>query len=110
MKTTRNTLLIGLTAWGEDNEAVKDKAKLHGEWTMVSGERDGQPFPDDLRKSFKRVARGDETTVTMGDQLFLKAKFTLDPFKKPKTIDYSVTVGRMPAIASLVSTSWKEIP
>ncbi len=99
MKTIRNTLLIGLTAWAaafasaEDKEGIKDQAKLQGEWMMVSGERDGQPFPDEFRKGFKRVAKGDETTVTMGDQLFMKAKFTLDPTKKPKTIDYSVTGG-----------------
>src|SRR5258708_20508037 len=99
VKTIRHTLLIGLTAWAvafasaEDKEGIKDKAKLQGEWLMVSGERDGQPFADEFRKGFKRVAKGDETTVTMGDQLFLKAKFTLDPSKKPKTIDYSVTGG-----------------
>jgi uncharacterized protein (TIGR03067 family) len=60
---------------------------------MVSGQRDGQAFSEDLRKSFKRVAKGDETTVTMGGQLFLKAKFVLGPSKRPKTIDYSVTGG-----------------
>ena len=99
MRTPSHTLLIALTAWAvatawaQNNETINDNAKLQGEWTMVSGERDGLPFPDDLRKSFKRVAKGDEVTVTMGDQLSLKAKFTLDMSKKPKTIDYSVTGG-----------------
>ena len=100
MKTMRNILLIGLTAralttaWAEDNEAVnKDKAQLQGGWTMVSGERDGQAFSASFMKDSKRVAKGDETTVTIQGQLFMKATFTLDPSKSPKTIDYSVTGG-----------------
>ena len=95
-------LFINLTAlafladavWGQGDEPAKnEQAKLQGEWVMVSGQRDGQSFPEDLRATFKRVAEGDETTVTMGGQLFLKAKFVLDPSKKPKAIDYSVTGG-----------------
>jgi len=29
----------------------------------------------------------------MGEQIFLKATFTIDPAKKPKTIDYQMTDG-----------------
>jgi uncharacterized protein (TIGR03067 family) len=100
MKTIRNSLLIGLaalvvaTAWAEDTEAVKkDKAQLQGAWAMVSGERDGQAFSTDFIKDSKRVAKADETTVTIQGQLFMKARFTLDPSKSPKTIDYSITGG-----------------
>ena len=100
MKTIRNMLLIGLTAlavasaWAEDNKVVeRDKAQLQGEWTLVSGERGGQAFSADYMKNSKRVAKGDETTVTIQGQLFMKARFTLDPSKSPKTIDYSVTDG-----------------
>ncbi len=100
MKAIRNTLLIGLAAlaisfvWAEENQAVKqDLAKLQGEWTMVSGSADGQPMPDDMLKQMKRVCKGDETTTTMGGQLFIKAKITLDPSKTPKTIDYVMLDG-----------------
>jgi len=100
MKAIRNTLLIGLAAlaisfvWAEENQAVKqDLAKLQGEWTMVSGSADGQPMPDDMLKQMKRVCKGDETTATMGGQLFIKAKITLDPSKTPKTIDYVMLDG-----------------
>jgi len=87
-------VLLVDAAWGQGDEPAKnDQAQLQGEWVMVSGQRDGQAFSEDLRKSFKRVAKGDETTVTMGGQLFLKAKFVLGPSKRPKTIDYSVTGG-----------------
>jgi len=100
MKKTAHTLLIGLiafifaTARAEDNEAAKaDKARLQGEWTLVSGERDGDALPSAITNDSKRVAQGDEITVTIQGKLLMKAKFTLDAAKAPKTIDYSVTGG-----------------
>jgi uncharacterized protein (TIGR03067 family) len=100
MNTIRNTILIGLaclavsTSRAQDNQAAtQDKAQLQGEWTMISGERDGQPFPAAFMKGSKRVAKGDEITVTLQGQLFMSAKITLDPAKSPKAIDYSVTGG-----------------
>ena len=82
------------SAWAEENEAVtKDLARLQGEWSMVSGSADGQPMPDEMRKQMKRVCKGDEITVTAGGQLFLKAKVSIDPSRKPRTIDYEMTGG-----------------
>src|SRR5262245_33485735 len=60
---------------------------------MVSGSADGQPMPADMLKQMKRVCQGDITTTTMGGQVFLKAKFTLDPSQKPKAIDYEMLDG-----------------
>jgi uncharacterized protein (TIGR03067 family) len=92
--------LVGLTAvslstsGAEENDAVKkDMARLQGEWSMVSGSADGQPMPEEMRRQMKRVCKGDETTTTLGGQLFLKAKITVDPSKNPKTIDYQMTDG-----------------
>jgi len=98
MKIIQMAVLIGLAAvsWvsGAENEATrKDLALLQGEWSMVSGSADGQPMPDEMRKQMKRICKGDEITVTMGGQVFIKAKITLDPSKTPKTIDYEMTDG-----------------
>ena len=98
MKTLPIAVLLALPAvspsWAEENQAVKkDLALLQGEWIMVSGSADGQPMPDQMRKQMKRICKGDETTTTMAGQLFFKAKITLDPSKKPKTIDYDMTDG-----------------
>jgi len=71
----------------------KELMKLEGEWTMVSGAANGQQVPEDFLKNWKRVCKGNETTVTAVGQLMLKATFTLDPSKKPKTIDYTITDG-----------------
>jgi uncharacterized protein (TIGR03067 family) len=100
MNSFRIGLLIVLTAvnlsstWAEENEAVKkDLAQLQGEWSMVSGSADGQPMPEELLKQMKRICKGDETTTTMAGQLYFKAKISIDPSKKPKTIDYQMIDG-----------------
>ncbi len=100
MKTIGIAFIVGLAAvtispaWAAENEAAKkDLAALQGEWSMVSGSADGQPMPDEMLKQMKRICKGDETTTTMAGQLFIKAKITLDPSKKPKTIDYQMTDG-----------------
>jgi len=68
--------------------AKAELAKFAGEWTMESGEINGQKMPDPLRAQFKRTVKADETLVMMGDQVFMRAQFAIDPAKKPKTIDY----------------------
>jgi uncharacterized protein (TIGR03067 family) len=67
--------------------------KLEGEWVMVSGTANGMDMPADMVKTAKRVAKDGMTTVTIDGQVFLKAKFTIDPSKKVKTIDYDMTEG-----------------
>ena len=100
MKTLRNALLLGLAALAlspvgaADNQTIpKDLAQLQGEWSMVSGSADGFPIPDEMLPNSKRICEGDELTVTVGGQLVMKAKITIDPAKKPKTIDYQVFEG-----------------
>lgn len=101
MKIIRNTfLLLGLAVFAlaavpaEDNADVKkDLARMQGGWSMVSGSGDGQPLPDQMRKQMKRVCKGDEATTTMAGRVYFTAKITIDPAKKPKTIDYQMTEG-----------------
>ena len=100
MKTIQLALLVTVSiaarslACADDNEAAKkDISQLQGEWTMVSGSADGQPMPEGMRKQMKRICKGDELTVMMGDRTYFKAKITLDPSKKPKTIDYQMLEG-----------------
>ena len=77
----------------ETEVAKKDLAQLQGEWSMVSAGGGGQTVPSASLRNSKRICKGDETTVIVGGQLLLKAKFTLDPSSKPKSIDYQVTGG-----------------
>jgi uncharacterized protein (TIGR03067 family) len=85
-------MVAGWFYCAEPPDAVKQElAKLEGEWSMESGEANGQALPPDLVKTGKRAVKGDETTVSIGDRVYMKAKFTIDPGKKPKQIDYTVT-------------------
>jgi uncharacterized protein (TIGR03067 family) len=100
MKTPRCLLLISLavvtltSAAAEDSEPVKkDMTALQGQWSMVSGSADGQPMPEQMRTQMKRICKGDELTVTMGAQTFMKAKISINPSSKPKAIDYEMTEG-----------------
>lgn len=85
------TLFAGALLAADD--AKKDMAALDGEWTMVSGIANGKKLDDERVKSAKRVTKDGETTVHFGDDLYFKAKFTIDASKKPKTIDYKFTEG-----------------
>lgn len=94
------SLLLGLIlaslspGWADEPEAIKkDLVLLQGEWSMVSGSADGQPMPAQMLKQMKRICKGDETSTTMAGQVFFKAKFTIDPTRIPKTIDYQMTQG-----------------
>jgi len=71
----------------------KETARLEGEWTMLAGEINGQALPEEFLKNSKRIVKGNETTVIIGGQVFLKATFTVDTSKKPMTIDYTMTAG-----------------
>src|SRR3954466_15411251 len=81
------------SAFGQSDAVKKEMALLDGEWSMVSGSADGMPLPPEMAKTGKRVAKDGETTISMGGQPYFKAKFTIDPAKKPKTIDYAMTAG-----------------
>jgi uncharacterized protein (TIGR03067 family) len=76
-----------------DDAAKKEMAQLEGEWSMVSGEANGASMPEATVKTGKRVAKDGETTITIGGQVYFKAKFTIDPTKKPRAIDYTMTEG-----------------
>ena len=100
MTKRRNVLLIGLavvtmsSSRAADHQAIeKDVTQLQGAWSMVSGVADGYAMPDTMVRESTRVCSGDETTVTVGGQLIMKAKFTIDPSRQPKTIDYQVIDG-----------------
>jgi uncharacterized protein (TIGR03067 family) len=83
--------VIGSTA--AQDAAKTESPLLDGDWSMVSGQSNGFALPEGLVKTGKRVAKDGETTITMGGQVYFKAKFTVDATKKPKAIDYQMTEG-----------------
>ena len=96
MRMTLAAIVVGLTlvaGAAPDDAAKKDLAQLQGEWSMVSLEIGGRALPPEEVKKGKRSCQGNETTLTSDGQLLIKAKFTLDPAKKPKAIDYQSLEG-----------------
>src|SRR5262249_42109338 len=74
-------------------QGAEEMAQLEGEWSMVSGEANGLAMPKELASTGKRVAKDGETTIFIGGKVSFKAKFSIDPTKNPKTIDYIMTEG-----------------
>ncbi len=85
-------LVLASTGAGQD-AAKKDMAQLEGEWSMVSGVADGFKMDQERVKSGRRVAKDGVTSISFGGQPYFKARYTIDPTKKPKTIDYVMIEG-----------------
>src|SRR5437867_3191274 len=81
------------TTTSESGALRQEIALLEGEWSLVSLVRDGQPMPQQIVRSGKRLAQGNETTVMFGRDVILKAAYSLGPLSTPKTIDYILTAG-----------------
>jgi RNA polymerase sigma factor (sigma-70 family) len=67
-----------------------DKDKLQGTWLLVSAIVEGEDRAEGVkREAQKNIFKGDEFTIQRADQPGNrpKVKYTLDPSKKPKTID-----------------------
>jgi len=84
-------ILVCISAAQDD--AKNEMTLLEGEWSMASGQANGQAMPQELVKTGRRVAKDGETTISIGGQVYFKAKFSIDPTQKPKAIDYTMTEG-----------------
>jgi uncharacterized protein (TIGR03067 family) len=71
--------------------------ELEGEWSMLSGVLNGDPFDKSLMRVARRVvettSQGSETSVFFGPQLYAKARLKVDRSKSPATMDYYNTQG-----------------
>ncbi len=94
VKPTTAGLLLGLLAIhplvAQGSAGSGDLKALQGDWTMVSATLNGQTFSG---VSGTRHVAGDTTTVTVNDQLLMRAIFVLNPSASPKTIDYQILEG-----------------
>jgi uncharacterized protein (TIGR03067 family) len=69
----------------KSDAAPSDKDRLQGTWSAVSMENNGKPAPPEAIKGAKLVFTGDQYTLK-GEESY-QGTFTLDPTRKPKTID-----------------------
>jgi len=68
--------------------------EIEGEWRMTACHADGDPVPDAVVRTGRRVARNGETTSWFGKQLLLHARYTVDRSVDPHAIDYTLNDGR----------------
>ena len=92
----RRTLIVvtaGLLLAAEapkDDAAKKDRDKLQGAWKPESGKRNGKDVPAGILDKMQFTFDGDKVTVKDATRE-QSARFTLDPSKKPPTIDFGKT-------------------
>ena len=88
-------LTAGLSlAAGDGNKKALDMeyAKLEGTWQVVSLEVDGMKIPKETIKESKLIIKGKEFTMKEKVATY-KGTFSIDPSKKPKTIDVKFREG-----------------
>jgi uncharacterized protein (TIGR03067 family) len=67
--------------------------ELEGEWQMTACVTSGQALRAEFLQHGKRIAKNNESTVSMAGRVMMQAKFTVDRSKNPKTIDYILKGG-----------------
>jgi uncharacterized protein (TIGR03067 family) len=85
--------MIGLavTVFADDAADKKDKEKLQGTWTAVSGEKGGKEDPE--AKEHALVFEGDKFSVKRGDTVIVRGTFKINASKSPKTMDIEISEG-----------------
>jgi uncharacterized protein (TIGR03067 family) len=77
----------------KDDAAKEEMKKFEGNWQLVASERDGEKAPADVIKTAKAATKAGKVTLSVDGKTVLEADFTIDPTKKPKTIDATPTTG-----------------
>jgi uncharacterized protein (TIGR03067 family) len=78
----------------KDDAAVQEEmSKLEGTYLCVSTEQGSEKGDPETLKKLKLVVKDKKWTVYINDKVSTVATFTIDPTKKPKTIDFTGTMG-----------------
>src|SRR5262249_45781648 len=86
---------LALAADEKKDDAKDELKKFEGTWVLVSSEQNGEKAPEEALKKArpKATAKGDKVTLFAEDKEVMQLTFTVDPTKKPKTIDSTATTG-----------------
>jgi uncharacterized protein (TIGR03067 family) len=86
---------IALADDAKDAAIKKDRKQLAGTWRVVELVIDGSQLPEEAAKKLT-VVNGDDGTWSLcsEDEEICKGTSTVDPAKKPKTIDFTKTEGK----------------
>ena len=83
----------------KDDAAKEELKKMEGTWLLVSGESNGEVMPAEMVKTIKAVLKGDKLSIHFGDKMVFEGTMTVDPTKKPKTMDTVMTADKTKGVA-----------
>jgi uncharacterized protein (TIGR03067 family) len=88
-------LAVGLliAADPRDDAAKKDLGKFQGNWKLISAEQDGKRTPQGEVKKIKLTIQANKFILRKDSVVISEGTFTLDPARKPKEIDETITTG-----------------
>src|SRR4051794_35325362 len=82
--------LVLLFAAAQD-AAKKDLDMFQGDWSLISAQNDGKALPEEDAKKITLSIHGNTFVVRKDSQVISEGTFTLDPTKKPKEVDETIT-------------------
>ena len=85
-------LLLG-ARFQSDDAVKKEVEKFQGSWIATSLEANGQKAPEEQVKLYRITFSGDKYVEKLAEQTIEEGTQKLDPAKKPKTMDITITQG-----------------
>lgn len=76
-----------------DDAAKKDLEKFQGDWSLISAERDGKKTPEEDARKIRLTIQGNKYLLRKDGAIISEGTMTLDPTKKPKEINETITAG-----------------
>lgn len=83
--------LIAMVSQGD--VAKNDLAKFQGNWRLLAAERDGKKMAPDEVMKIRLTIQGDRFVLRKDLVVISEGTFKLDPTRKPKEIDETITFG-----------------
>ncbi len=84
-------LCVIIFADERDDAAKKDLEKFQGNWQLTSVERDGKKTPQEEAKKIKLTIQGNKFILRKDAEIISEGTMTLDPTKKPKELEETIT-------------------
>jgi uncharacterized protein (TIGR03067 family) len=85
-------LFLSASPAADKDDAKKDQEALQGAWKIVASETGGMDRTGETKDHFI-VFEGDTFALKKGDDVGLRGTIKLDPSKKPRAIDVTITEG-----------------
>jgi uncharacterized protein (TIGR03067 family) len=82
-----------IAAASSDDAVREDLEKFHGNWSLTSVERDGKKTPREELTAIKLTIQANKFVLRNDSAVISEGTFTLDPSRKPKEIDETITAG-----------------